>query len=243
MTRTLLKLNPDRDALFLDIDGTLLDIAQTPNGVIVPNELKSSLKELYEKLNGALAIISGRTIEDIDNLFKPLKLPVAGVHGAEWRIGSKAKKEQACFSLPENMHQTICNIFKEYNLIKIEDKAYTIAVHYRQAPHLEKMIGEILRSLIVRTGENIELLQGKMVFEIMRPEFNKAFALEQFMKRAPFAGRKAIYLGDDKTDIPAINKCQEHQGIGMLVAKGNYFSSPTDVRKWLKEQAWNKLAS
>lgn len=231
-----LKLNPSQDALFLDLDGTLLDIAQTPNGVVVSEEIKLSLRKLYDRMGGALAIVSGRTIENIDDLLSPLRLPVAGTHGAELRTSTKGKKHHKSSPLPEKLTKIIKNIFAEYDLIRIEDKKYTIAVHYRQIPKMEKIIENILEETIKVHDGNFTLLKGKKVFEIVRAEFSKGEAVKTLMTKPPFIGRKAIYFGDDETDRSAIKACRDMGGIGLLVANDKDFSSPADVRKWLKKQ-------
>ncbi len=229
------RLHPEQDALFLDIDGTLLDIAPTPGGVDVPQNLRDNLATLYKKLDGALALISGRSLDDIDTLFSPLHLPASGVHGAEWCLGTKKEEKTP---LPEKMRGEIKEVFSSYPALILEDKKYAVAVHCRQAPEMAGTIENILREIISGTDRSLVIMPGKMVFEVICHGHNKGTAIEHFMKCKPFAGRRPVFLGDDETDVFAINTCRKMGGVGIRVEENEeVFQSPLAVREWISRQS------
>jgi len=227
------RLCPTQDALFLDIDGTLLDIAPTPAGVIVPQSLLNSLSRLYERLGGALALISGRGLNDIDALFSPLHLPASGVHGVEWRIDAQKVERRP---LPEALRRNIHESFSHYPMILLEDKKYAMAVHYRRAPEMADTVESLLQKLVFRTGHHLSVMQGNMVFEVVYPGHHKGEAIERFMAHAPFAGRRPVFFGNDETDGFALNVCERLGGIGVQVGH-NAFPSPRALREWINQQA------
>ncbi len=229
------RLSSAHDALFLDIDGTLLDIAPTPGQVVVPPSLLSSLSVLQEKLGGALAVISGRQIKEIDALFRPLRLAASGVHGAEWRIASSLERKKP---LPHALTEAISKEMARYPGIIVEDKKYAVSVHYRKAPEWGKSIGEFLQKA-VNAHPGLALLKGKMVHEVIQKGYDKGTALERFMHYAPFAGRRPVFLGDDESDVYAIDACRKLGGAAERIGHGKNhpFHSPGHVRIWLKGQA------
>lgn len=236
----MLELIPASDALFLDIDGTLLDIASTPDGVIVTEALRQDLAQLHEKMGGALALISGRAIADIDALFAPLILPAAGSHGAEKRL-TPAQEPETGIPVPEFLRDLISNLFKPYPGLYCQDKTYSFAVHYRNAPELEGLVHNALSELVASSQLPLRIMQGKMVFEVLGNDHTKGTALEYFMDCAPFSGRRPIYFGDDVTDLDAMECCRKLGGIAGQVGKitsafESFFDSPEQVRNWIKEQ-------
>ena len=234
-----LQLCPADDALFLDIDGTLLDIAPGPDEVVVPPALTDALRALHQKLGGALALISGRSLKNIDMLFPPPVLPAAGAHGAEWRIESERQARQP---IPPALREAVKEAFASQPRVLVEDKEYSLAVHYRRIPTQADMIQRRLHEILVQTEEPLTIMPGKMVFEIVYPWHNKGVAIELFMAHPPFAGRRPIFLGDDETDMFAIRMCQQLGGlgirIGMFASKAAAdFPTPAAVREWLMTQA------
>jgi trehalose 6-phosphate phosphatase len=231
-----IKLDFSRDALFFDIDGTLLDIAPDPRAVHVPPELPGLLKGLSTKLGGALGLISGRAMETIDTFFAPLILPAAGTHGAQWRL-NPADPVTHADPLPAFMAAEIIAAFGHDPRFLVEDKTYAIAVHYRQAPEEGERTGVFLETLLAQVPEPLTLLRGKKVFEIIRPGFNKGAAVQRFMAIAPFAGRRPIFIGDDVTDIPAMQFCESIGGLAVAVGDGlpvkKVFASAGEVREWI----------
>ncbi len=239
MQPLLFSLNPLQDALFLDVDGTLLDIAPTPASVVVPEGLIAGLYALHNKLNGALALISGRSLAEVDHLLLANNLPLAGSHGAEWRLNYGGDVHHAP-PLPNALREFVKKEFTGQPGILIEDKTYSIAVHYRQTPERQQEIEAMLYGAISDQTGDLIVLQGKMVFEIMRPTYNKGTAIERFMQHPPFMGRKPVFLGDDETDITAISACMKLGGLAARVGDQPHFKalfpSPTEVRAWVMEQ-------
>src|ERR1700681_4755459 len=189
-------------ALLLDIDGTLLDLAPTPREVWVPPGLTATLNRLLEKTSGALALVSGRSLNDIDLIFAPEQFPAVGGHGAEMRIS--ADNESVATHAPpmdKELKRRLAAIARLSPGILLEDKGYSLALHYRLAPHAEKAIYEAI-SLIRADLPNapIEVLPGKCVCEIKQSGFDKATGVRELMTHEPFLGRRPIFIGDDVTD-------------------------------------------
>lgn len=233
-----LRFNPAKDALLLDIDGTLLDIAPTAQEVVVSPQLIKDLGRLHDKLGGALAFISGRTIENIDLIFAPLRLPCSGAHGAEWRLAPKSPVK--CIApLPEKLRLKVAASFADMKGIRIEDKGYTFAVHYRQSPDLADKIEKTLSSFIEKAEVSLTLIRGRKVFEIAQTSHDKGQALERLMATPLFKNRRPVFLGDDITDMSAIAACLKNGGVAARVGQGkprqNAFSSPQTVRSWINK--------
>ncbi|MDD3370467.1 MAG: trehalose-phosphatase [Alphaproteobacteria bacterium] len=234
-----MQLNVHNDALFLDIDGTLLDIAETPQSVIVPPSLLQTLERLSKKMNGALALITGRSLANVDDLFRPLKLPAAGSHGAELRLSANSNIETAD-PLPDALSTGIKAAFADIPGVIIEDKTYSLAVHYRKAPKAKPFLSKQLNELLAPFCDKLSLVEGKMVFEIALLGRDKVFALRRFLQNAPFSGRTLVFIGDDAVDADAIDFCRQNGGVGVWVGSeydGDRFESPQSVRDWLKQQA------
>src|ERR1700721_4250856 len=185
-------------AVLLDIDGTLLDLAPTPREVWVPPGLAKTLKLLHEKTSGALALVSGRSLNDIDLIFAPDQFPAVGGHGAEMRIASDS--EAVAVHAPpmdKELKRRLAAIAHLSPGILLEDKGYSLALHYRLAPHGEKAIYEAV-SLIraVLPDAPMEVLPGKCVCEIKHSGFNKASGVLELMTHDPFKGRRPIFIAD-----------------------------------------------
>src|ERR1700754_3891429 len=227
-------------ALLLDIDGTLLDLAPTPREVWVPPGLAKTLNRLLEKTSGALALVSGRSLNDIDLIFAPEQFPAVGGHGAEMRISidSEAVATHAP-QMDKELKLRLAAIAKLSPGILLEDKGYSLALHYRLAPHAEKAIYEAV-SLIRADLPNapIEVLPGKSVCEIKHSGFNKASGVRELMKHEPFKGRRPFFIGDDVTDESVFAIMPDLNGFAFSVgrrAQGvtGHFDQPSDVRAWL----------
>lgn len=231
-----------RWALFLDVDGTLLEVAATPESVYVSEGLKILLNELSERLGGALALISGRAIQDLDRLFAPLRFCASGVHGAERREASGRLVRAALeHEQLREAHTELLRFVQAHEGLLLEDKSFALAVHYRLAPHLEEAVYSIMRSMVERLGSEYVLQPGKRVFEIRPAAWSKGTAVRSFLQEAPFAGRAPVYIGDDVTDEHAFEAVNELQGIsvrvGEPVATRAKFRLPNvaEVHKWLRE--------
>jgi trehalose 6-phosphate phosphatase len=230
----------DQSAILLDIDGTLLDLAPTPREVWVPPGLSKTLGHLLLRTSGALALVSGRSLNDIDLIFAPEQFPAVGGHGAEMRIS--ADSEAVATHAPpmdKELKRRLAAIAKLSPGILLEDKGYSLALHYRLAPHAEKAIYEAV-SLIRADLPNapIEVLPGKCVCEIKHSGFNKATGVLELMAHEPFKGRRPIFIGDDVTDEAVFGIMPDLGGLAFSVgrrAKGvaDHFDEPRDVREWL----------
>jgi len=227
-------------AVLLDIDGTLLDLAPTPREVWVPPGLAKTLHRLHRRTNGALALVSGRSLNDIDLIFAPDQFPAVGGHGAEMRL--EADSEAVAAHAPpmdKELKRRLAAIARLSPGILLEDKGYSLALHYRLAPHAEKAIYAAV-SLIRADLPNapIEVLPGKCVCEIKHSGFTKASGVRELMMREPFKGRRPFFIGDDVTDETVFAIMPDLDGLAFSVgrrAKGvaGHFDAPSDVREFL----------
>jgi trehalose 6-phosphate phosphatase len=227
-------------AVLLDVDGTLLDLMPTPREVWVPPGLARTLKRLHERTEGALAFVSGRSINDLDLIFAPDQFPAVGGHGAEMRL--QADAEVAGVRAPpldKELKRRLAAIARLSPGILLEDKGYSLALHYRLAPHAEKAIYEAV-SLIRADlpGAPIDVLPGKQVCEIKHAGFTKATGVRELMTYPPFKGRKPFFIGDDVTDESVFAIMPDFDGLAFSVgrrAKGvaGHFDAPSDVREFL----------
>lgn len=221
-----------RHALFLDIDGTLIDLAATPDGVSVPPGLATGLRALRDRLGGALALLSGRKLADIDRLLGP-GLVCAAEHGAilrdsDGRIHATAQRPAAYDRWLASLNRAA----RQMPGVLIEQKEFSLTVHYRQAPEHEAELGQLVERLV---GENEDavILLAHSAFELRpRSGNNKGEALGGFMASPPFKGRIPVFVGDDVTDEPAIHKANELGGAGLHVAR-DFNGSTQMVRDWL----------
>src|SRR3979490_2944988 len=227
-------------AVLLDIDGTLLDLMPTPREVWVPPGLAKTLRRLPERTGGALAMVSGRSLNDIDLIFAPDQFPAVGGHGSEMRIEPDSESVDApAPPLDKELKRRLAAIAKLSPGILLEDKGYSLALHYRLAPHAEKAIYAAV-SLIRADLPNapIEVLPGKCVCEIKHSGFDKASGVRELMTHEPFSGRQPIFVGDDVTDESVFSIMPELGGLAFSVGRraqgvAGHFDEPRDVREWL----------
>jgi trehalose 6-phosphate phosphatase len=228
--------------LFLDIDGTLLEFAATPDSARVDEPLRALLRELERTCRGALALVSGRTIPDVDDLFEPLYLPVAGVHGCERRDGlgywhRQASASPAFIECRELLARAVAHL----DGVLVEDKGCAVALHYRKAPHLEKELRAIVDAFASRVPPSHAFFDGDQVIELKSKEPNKGSAIQSFMEEAPFCGCLPIFVGDDRTDRDGFEVVKARGGLAIAV--GNNVESdwhlpdPRAVREWLARLA------
>jgi trehalose 6-phosphate phosphatase len=227
-------------AILLDIDGTLLELMPTPREVWVPPGLAKTLNRLLVRTNGALALVSGRSLNDIDLIFAPEQLPAVGGHGAEMRIDPDSESVAShAPPMDKELKRRLAAIAKLSPGILLEDKGYSLALHYRLAPHAEKAIYAAV-SLIRADLPNapIEVLPGKCVCEIKHSGFTKATGVRELMTHEPFKGRRPLFIGDDVTDESVFGIMPDYDGLAFSVgrrAKGvaGHFDAPSDVREFL----------
>ena len=231
-------VDPEKIALLLDIDGTLIDLGPTPFEVDVPQDLKATLSQLIDLTQGAIALVSGRPIKDIDLLFSPLRLPAVGGHGAELRV--RTQIHAIAPALSEEFRARLVAAAKLRPDIFIEDKRYSVALHYRRAPQHETWLVRYIAKICSEfPGEPTEVMPGKMMFEVKRPAINKGESVRHLMKLAPFKGRKPVFIGDDVTDESVFEVMPDFGGMGFSVARDvegltGIFKSPAEVRRALR---------
>lgn len=230
-------------ALFLDFDGTLVDLAPQPDAVIVSPGLVATLDTLSQYLGGALALISGRPIEQIDAFMKPLHLPVAGVHGTERRRADGDMRLLSTHPLQE-VERAALALAAQHPQLRIEKKRGSVALHYRQAPELECLCLRAMEAA-VEDSPGLTLLRGKMVVEAKPGGASKGNAIEAFMQEPPFAGRRPVFFGDDFTDEVGFGTVQRLQGLGVKVGEGSTvalqrLASPAALRDLLRTAAASK---
>lgn len=227
-------------ALFLDFDGTLADLAPRPELVQVEPELVGTLRALYERLDGALAIISGRPIVELDHFLQPLTLPAAGVHGAEFRTdGGQMSKISAPGLDPLIPHLEA--LVHAYPGLRLERKSVAVAIHFRAVPELEGLVHAAVTD-VMRHAVGLEALPGKMVVEIKPAGVDKGDAIAAFMKAPPFAQRLPVFAGDDVTDEAGFAAVRKLGGLGVLVGQRQTMASvsvtgPAALRCWLHRSA------
>lgn len=228
-------------AYFLDIDGTLLEIAETPSGVRVDGTLVDMIRRLHECTGGAVALISGRCVADIDALFPGLRLPIAGQHGLERRDAAGGIHSHA----PEGvdwpwLKALVKGTFEDGQGLIIEDKGLTLAVHFRLNPGQEDRVRESLRRIVADAGAAVSLQPGKCVMEVKPAGRDKGTALAEFMSEPPFRGRRPVFVGDDVTDEYGFRVVNDLGGDSVKVGEGETIArwridDVRAVRAWLTQ--------
>lgn len=211
-----------RSALFIDVDGTLLEIAPTPELVHVPPGVPALLARLAEQRGGALALVSGRKIDEIDRLFRPWRGPAAGVHGAECRgidgrvaASGDGPADQAAAAALDRLRPALRQLARRLPGVALEDKGKTVAVHYRQAPEKADEIRSEIEPLLRDEADRLRLIAGKMVFELQPRHHGKDGAIAAFMAEPPFQGRIPVFLGDDTTDEDGFAEVNRRGGVSI----------------------------
>lgn len=230
-----------RWALFLDVDGTLLDIADHPDDVRTTPRLKLLLRRALLELEGAVALVSGRAIADLDRLFMPLQLPTAGLHGIERRsadgtVHFRANREDQLHSVKRELMDFV----QSRAGLLLEDKGAALALHYRNAPALAGEAEQMMARVARTAGKQFQVQRGKMVLELKPAGQDKGTAIGEFMQESPFAGRMPVFAGDDVTDedgFVAVNGFGGHSirvGDGQASAAAYRVESVTELLAWLE---------
>lgn len=221
-------------ALLLDLDGTLLDFAPTPDAVVVPPGLPKALARLERRLGGALAIVTGRPVAQIDALLPGLPA-VAGEHGGAIRHTLNGPLERDDHPpVPDAWLAAAEATLTAHPGTLLERKAHGVALHFRRAPEAAPPLRALAETLLAALPSHA-LLAGNMVWEVRPRGIHKGHAVRALMARPPFAGRTPLFIGDDVTDEDAITAARAMGGIGLKVDEA--FGTPQGVRDWLAEQA------
>lgn len=226
-------------AILLDIDGTILDIAPAPQEVWVPPTLRHTLGRLQELTGGALALVSGRKLNDIDLIFAPLQLAAIGGHGAELRPVPGTKPQTRAAALSAELKRVLATLTELGPGILAEDKGYSLALHYRLAPDLGPALRAAVAGICAQMPPGtVDILPGKAVIEVKPAGISKALAVRELMNYPPFADRHPIFIGDDATDEPVFDVIPDFGGLGFSVGRvvpgvAGHFDRPEDVRSWL----------
>lgn len=226
-------------AYFVDLDGTLLDIAPSPDEVRLDAEVQTLLTELSEFAGGAVALISGRSISDITALISEPCLPVAGQHGLERRDASGRitahREESNGLALAAGALE---REVRKYSGLLLEQKGLSLALHYRAVPELASHVHTVMRRLCSELGPEYVLQEGKRVVELKPAGKDKGVAVQEFLREPPFLGRTPVFLGDDATDEYAFAVVNEANGISIKVGPGKTgarfrLKDVRAVRRWL----------
>lgn len=228
-----------RDAsLFLDFDGTLVDIAPRPDAVRVSEGLAGLLAQLQARLDGRVAILTGRAVADVDRLLGPVAIAIGGHHGLETQ-GAPPGGDVLRPAMLDSIVADLRRLEGEFPGVLVEDKPLGVALHFRQAPHAEDACRSAIEAAARRSG--LEVQPGKMVFELKPTGGNKGDALKAMMAQPPFTGTRPIFVGDDLTDEPAFAAAQDLGGSGIIVGDREpscarfRVASVDEALAWLKQ--------
>jgi len=213
---------PGRTALFLDLDGTLLEFADKPHLVELSERFRALLPRLAKFKNGGVAIVSGRSIADLDDLLAPYRFAVSGVHGSErrdYRGNRLASKADLMAIAP--VRAAVESFSAAHDDLVIEDKTISIALHYRLRPDLSGEIEAFAEELGRSLPPGYVLLPGKMMIEIHPAGVDKGSAIREFMSEEPFAGSTPVFIGDDVTDEAGFRVVNELGGVSVKVNSGD----------------------
>lgn len=227
--------------LFLDVDGTLLDLAETPDAVVVPPGLQADLDGLSSRLGGALALVTGRPLDFVDRLFPGNDFFLAGLHGAEIRAGnSTAGPLLPADDALEAAKARIVQAARNWPGVLVEDKGIAVALHYRQAPAREPLVRALMEEIAASIGPGWTLQAGKFVVELRPAGRDKGDALRTFMELQPFVGRLPLAIGDDVTDEAMFRAANDAGGLSIRVGKRCHASAargcvgtPAELRDWI----------
>ena len=236
----LLGISMERAAFFFDIDGTLAALQETPEMVSIPSHVRKDLSQLSKQCGGALAVVSGRPLSQIDQLFNPLVLPAAGIHGAEWRdlqgvVSRTSTDPQTLKRIEQRLEQGI----KQLPGVVLEKKRIAFALHYRQARAWSHQTRELART-VAEEFPGLALQSGKCVAELKPASIDKGVAITRLMQQNPFNGRVPVFFGDDLTDERGFKVVNQLQGISVKVGEGQTqaryrLHSTDDVYAWIKQ--------
>ena len=233
-------------ALFLDFDGTLVELAAHPQAVLIPARLAHTLAALHSHLGGALALVSGRRLLDLDGFLAPLQLPSAAEHGAQRRDAAGRISRAPATDLRQVL-QAAQELVAQYPALVLEQKEQALSLHYRHAPQLEAKCLRVMRAALARSP-GLALIQGKYVIDLRPASVSKGTAIEAFMAETPFAGRVPVFAGDDVTDEDGFEQVLRMGGQAIKVGAGPSLArlrcdSVAAVAAWLQSAPTNLSAT
>ena len=230
----------DEWALFLDVDGTLLDFASHPQGVHVDARLHDDLATLRERLHGAVALLSGRTLAQLDELFDWSRHAAAGLHGSQFRFADGRSSDEDGQARVAALRSVAESRMAQMRGVLLEDKRQALALHYRNAPHQRERVEQLAQELLRYAGRDFTLQRGNHVVELKPAGTDKGQALAMLMDSEPFRGRQPWMLGDDLTDEHAFDEVNACGGVSVVVGtrrptQANFaLDDPPAVRTWLR---------
>ncbi|SAK63781.1 HAD family hydrolase [Caballeronia hypogeia] len=209
-------------AFFFDFDGTLVELASTPDGIFVPRSVPDILAALRRATNGAVAVVSGRGIDNIDSFLQMPDLPVAGMHGAE-RRDSNGDVQRIGFNDERllRMEHALEKVVNSHPGMLLEIKGAALALHYRNASDREPVARAATQKLVAEYADAYVLQPGKMVYEIKPKDVDKGRAVRAYMSEPPFTGRKPVFIGDDLTDEKGFAVVNEFDGLSVKIGSGD----------------------
>jgi trehalose 6-phosphate phosphatase len=225
-------------AWFLDVDGTLLEIERHPDLVTADRSLLRLLKRLSRACDGAVALISGRSLDQLEAIFNPLTLAAGASHGLELRLPDGAVRH-AGGAIPEEVIDRLAAFTARRGGLLLERKPLSLSVHYRERPDLERDVVETMEKIHADMGSGLRLLRGKMVVEIAPAAANKGSAIRSFMEMPPFAGRRPVFVGDDVTDEDGFAVVNDLGGLSVRIGNSPetaarwHFAKISELRDWL----------
>jgi trehalose 6-phosphate phosphatase len=235
----MIAARPDDFALYFDVDGTLIDIAETPEAVSVPADLAEGLTGLQQRLGGAVAVITGRRLADIDLLLSPARLVGSGMHGLEFNATPAERTEQPASEVPLPLVDAAVRLIASIPGLRLEQKGPILTIHYRQVPSVGARVEAALAVIVADHGEGYHLKPGRAVVELIPDGTSKGTALARIMALSPFAGRRPIMIGDDRADEDAFAVARASGGFGLAVAGEHFsagdatFAGAAGVRSWI----------
>ena len=228
---------------FFDLDGTLVELAPLPSGVHGDAELRLLISALAAATGGAVAVITGRAIADIDRIFPDTRLPVAGQHGVERRThGGALRRHLFPVELLDEARRELQVVVARHAGLLLEDKGLSLALHYRQVPQLASYAHRVMRRVQEQVGSAFCVQMGKRVVELKPAGRDKGVAIREFMDEVPFAGRRPVFIGDDVTDEHGFEVVNAYGGLSIKVGRGptrarRQLASVRAVRSWLSQDS------
>jgi trehalose 6-phosphate phosphatase len=228
-------------AYFLDVDGTLIDLAERPDAVHVDTELLDLIARLHRASGGAMALVSGRALSDLNQRLGALHVPLAGQHGLERRDAAGRLWIHAAPPAAKGaIVDALAPVLARHAGLLLEDKGLTLALHYRRAPHLADYAQRLMERLALGAGAELEVQHGKCVAEVKPAGIDKGTAVAEYLSESPFQGRRPVFIGDDLNDEHAFAEVNKLDGISIKVGKGVSgarfrLRDVAAVRRWLND--------